>query len=115
MFYNSKSEINSLDQTLDEALNQINQLKEDMTGLCEDIDILYNTKKQPSVTEIKCICHFSNLISDKIKFNCFSKTTESSGITKKKFYCLKSNKKNQKNSFRQIKASLITNGCKKNN
>ena len=55
MFYNSKSEINSLDQTLDEALNQINQLKEDMTGLCEDIDILYNTKKQPSVTEIKYV------------------------------------------------------------
>lgn len=43
-FFNSKSEINSVDQTLEDALNQINMLKEDMSCLCDDIDFLYNTK-----------------------------------------------------------------------
>ena len=40
----SKSESNTVDQSLDEALNQINKLKEDMNNLCEDLDSLYNTK-----------------------------------------------------------------------
>jgi len=36
--------INSVDQSLDEALFQIGRLKEDMTHLCKDIDSLYNSK-----------------------------------------------------------------------
>ncbi len=42
-YANQKSD-NLVDQSLDEALNQINKLKEDMNNLCEDIDSLYNTK-----------------------------------------------------------------------
>jgi hypothetical protein len=35
---------NSVDKSLEEALLQIDRLKEDMTHLCKDIDSLYNTK-----------------------------------------------------------------------
>ena len=70
--------MNTVDKTLDEALNQINQLKEDMSGLCNDLDTLYNTK------------------ADKEQATCSSSKQASS-------LKLKSN--------RNLKSSMITNGC----
>ncbi|RNA23072.1 hypothetical protein BpHYR1_030723, partial [Brachionus plicatilis] len=40
-----KKSQNSVDKSLDEALEHIDRLKKDMNHLCSDLDLLYNSKK----------------------------------------------------------------------
>lgn len=63
-FISSKPDVNSVDQTLDEALNQINRLKEDMNGLCEDLDTLYNTNTTPQADNYNLVSKDHDFSSD---------------------------------------------------
>lgn len=124
----SRSEVNSVDQTLDEALNQISQLKEDMTGLCEDLDTLYHTKQEAQLTErpdsansaesaLSCLCHYSGL--DASSMDCAS--PQASGASRKPSHvdtvaagnCLRSANNSSHRSCSRAGSSLISNGCKR--
>lgn len=44
--------VNSVDKSLEEALHHIDKLKEDMNHLCNDIDLLYNTRNANLINDI---------------------------------------------------------------
>jgi hypothetical protein len=44
--------VNSVDKSLEEALHHIDKLKEDMNHLCNDIDLLYNTRNANPTNDV---------------------------------------------------------------